>query len=137
MDPLRSRVVRGRVLVVDDEPLVGHALRKVLGREYDVTVRTSAREALDQLERGEHFDVIFCDVTMPSMTGLGFHEALEQISPALAARVVFVTGSASEATCDLFGVVPNMVLSKPFDAHLIRDVARQFVAARPDVVAEV
>lgn len=121
---------RGRVLVVDDEPIVGQAIAKVLAREHTVTVRTSPEEALAALARGEDYDVIFCDVSMPAMTGPAFHAELERVSPDQAARIVFVTGSASEATSSLFGSVPNMVLSKPFEARVIREIAREFAGSR-------
>lgn len=123
------------MLVVDDEPIVGQAFAKVLNREHEVTVRTDPREALEALAQGESFDIIFCDVAMPTMTGPGFHAELERLAPALASRIVFVTGSASEATCLLFGTVPNMVLSKPFEARVIREIAREFVEAGQDVGA--
>jgi CheY-like chemotaxis protein len=117
------------VLIVDDEPIVGQAFGRVLGREHDVTVLTNPREALATLAGGEVFDIIFCDVSMPAMTGLGFHAELERFAPRMAAKIVFVTGSASEATSNLFGTVPNMVLSKPFEARVIREIAREFVQA--------
>lgn len=130
MGILAPRELRGRVLVVDDEPIVGHAFARVLRREHDVTVRTCPAEALAGLAGGERYDIIFCDVSMPSMTGGEFHAALEQVAPSMSARIVFVTGSVSEATSSLFGSVPNMVLSKPFEAAVIREIAREFLARR-------
>jgi CheY-like chemotaxis protein len=126
--PVEGRV-RGRVLIIDDEPIVGQAFGKVLGREHDVTVLANPREALATLAGGEVYDVIFCEVSMPAMTGLGFHAELERVAPRMAAKIVFVTGSAWEATSNLLGTVPNMVLSKPFAARVIREVAREFVQA--------
>jgi len=58
----------------------GRLLRRVLEREYDVLVMTSAREALDQIGVGKPFDLILCDLMMPGLTGMDFHERLEPIA---------------------------------------------------------
>ena len=66
---------RAIVLVVDDEPSVGMALRRVL-REHDVTVVTTVSAALDILATGKQFDVIFSDLMMPQMSGMDFYQEL-------------------------------------------------------------
>ena len=52
---------RGRVLIVDDEILIDHGLRRALKREHDVLTLTDAREATRRIRDGERFDVILCD----------------------------------------------------------------------------
>jgi CheY-like chemotaxis protein len=53
---------RGRVLVIEDEPLVSETMRHILAREHDVTVIHDPGEALQALrEPAGAFDVVLCD----------------------------------------------------------------------------
>jgi CheY-like chemotaxis protein len=107
---------RGRLLVVDDEPQIGNTLRLLLQPECDVVPITSAREALRRLASGEEFDLIFCDLMMPDMTGMDFHEQLRRISPKEAERVVFMTGGVFSARSRVFvETIKNRCIDKPFD----------------------
>lgn len=65
-----------RILVVDDEPSILNALRRLLRtREFEVVTAESAAEGLAILER-ESIDVVISDMRMPLMTGAEF---LEQV----------------------------------------------------------
>src|SRR5207247_1132132 len=61
---------RRRVLVVDDEPLIGQVLLRILRSDYDVSVPKSSTEALARILGGERYDVILCDLLMPRLTGM-------------------------------------------------------------------
>jgi PAS domain S-box-containing protein len=127
---------RGRVLVVDDEPYVGKTMRRILGTAHDVEVLDSAREALARLVQPPAPDVILCDLMMPGMTGMELHAALLARDPAMAARMVFVTGGAlHESSRSFIAGVGNPVLEKPFPTDLLRGVVaetlRRGVAALP------
>ncbi|AEB12190.1 response regulator [Marinithermus hydrothermalis] len=66
-----------RVLLVDDEPFVGHLVRNLLVRDgYEVLVARNGREALDCLERGTEVHLIITDLAMPELDGFGLLEAL-------------------------------------------------------------
>ncbi|HUC86277.1 MAG TPA: PAS domain S-box protein [Candidatus Acidoferrales bacterium] len=60
-----------KILLVDDEPAVARTLQRLLARQnYEVTSRTSAREAMALfLEDPARFDLIITDLTMPEMSG--------------------------------------------------------------------
>lgn len=59
-----------RVLVVDDEVQIQHALRSVLqARHYDVDVASSAEEGLE-LTASRTPDIVILDLTLPGMSGL-------------------------------------------------------------------
>mgnify|MGYP003444411245 FL=1 len=114
--PARPSAPRGRVLVIDDDPAVGSALKLVLAEDHEVTVLTSARQALAQLGSGENFDAILCDVMMPEMSGIEFHGELAHTQPDLAAQVIFLTGGAFTLRArEFLDRVPNPRLGKPFD----------------------
>jgi CheY-like chemotaxis protein len=87
--PPRQRL---RVLVVDDEPLVAEMLERVLRRDHDVTAVSCGRDALDKISAGHWFDAIVSDVMMPNMTGIELLEALVQLAPEQAKRLMFLSG---------------------------------------------
>jgi signal transduction histidine kinase/CheY-like chemotaxis protein len=119
---------RARLLVIDDDPHVGHAVRETLARDHEVVALTSASEALQRLEGGESFDLILCDLMMPMMTGVDLHEILRRARPELAARMVFLTGGAFTARARTFlAEVPNPRLEKPFDPKSLRSFVRQLL----------
>ena len=118
---------RGAILVVDDEPAVGMALKRCL-RDHDVTVVTGVAEALDVLASGKQFDVIFSDLMMPQMTGMDFYRELTRRSPDDAARIVFVTGGAFTAVASEFlQQVANERLEKPFAPRTVRELVAKFL----------
>jgi signal transduction histidine kinase/CheY-like chemotaxis protein len=107
---------RGRVLVVDDEAMIRRSIQRSLGSQHDVTSASSGREALDLLVSGERFDMIFCDLMMPEMTGMELHAVLQMTSPEQAKQMVFLTGGAfTESARRFLSEVPNVALDKPFD----------------------
>ena len=117
---------RARVLVVDDERLVGDSLRRVLADEFSVTATTDPEQALAGIASGESFDVILCDVMMPVMNGVELRDRIDAISPDQAARIVFVTGGIVIAEVRaLLESVPNAWLEKPIDVEGLRDLIRR------------
>ena len=125
---------RGRILVVDDEPLVGKALMRVLGREHAVETVTRAREALDLIAAGERFDVILCDISMPEMTGIELHERLLATDLDQADRMIFISGGTfSEAARAFLERFAGRRFDKPFNNAELREGIRQWLARMPPV----
>lgn len=85
---------RGRILVIDDETSLVQAIRRYLAPDHDVDGVTSARTGIDLVMRGTQYDAIVCDLMMPQITGMEIHAAVLKLDPALAERIVFVTGGA-------------------------------------------
>jgi CheY-like chemotaxis protein len=83
-----------RVLVIDDDPVVGRAIQRVL-HGFHVTFAQSATGALGRILGGAEFRAVICDVMMPGVTGLQFHGQLVRDAPELARRTVFVSGACS------------------------------------------
>ncbi|MBX3201757.1 MAG: response regulator [Labilithrix sp.] len=111
----------GRILIVDDEPMILGAIVRSLGGAHDVTTLESAREALTRIEAGERYDVIVCDLMMPQMTGMDLHAELEARTPEMAERMVFMTGGVFTSRARTFlDTIPNQRLEKPFDTMHFR-----------------
>jgi signal transduction histidine kinase/BarA-like signal transduction histidine kinase len=119
---------RLRVLIVDDDPLVVSALKRLLGRQHQVTAVRSGEAGLEALAAAT-FDVILCDLMMPEMSGMTFHAELLRRAPEQCSRIVFMTGGAFAAETRAFlGSVPNRCLEKPFATETL-DAALAEVAA--------
>ncbi len=107
---------RGRLLIVDDERAIGASLHRALSPDHDVVTVTRAAAALEKITAGERFDIIFCDLMMPEMTGMDLHGELFVSLPEQAQRMVFFTGGAfTPRARDFLDVVPNARIEKPFD----------------------
>ena len=84
-----------KVLVVDDDPVVGTSFDRVLSSKgYAVITAGDGEEALKKLN-SESYDLVFTDIRMPGMSGLEVAERLKASQPWL--PVVIVTGYGSEA----------------------------------------
>ncbi len=127
-----SSAPSARILVVDDDSGVGSALGLMLGEDHDVTSVTSVREALPLLLKSTmDFDVVFCDLMMPELTGVDLFEALRMNRPGEEKRLVFMTGGAYTAEADQFlARVPNARVEKPFDLHAVRALLREVMTRR-------
>jgi signal transduction histidine kinase/ActR/RegA family two-component response regulator len=117
---------RGRVLVVDDDSAIRRSFSRFVRNQHDVVVADSATAAIQQLQDGERFDVILCDVMMPEMNGQEFFERVQELVPEQAERIVFMTGGAFTAETRDFVSTTRRLLEKPFEAAqleaMIQDV---------------
>lgn len=126
-----SNARRGAVLIVDDDPRVAEALRRVLSRDHDVTALRSGREALAHLVGAPTPDVVLCDVMMPDLTGPQLHDALLRDAPEAARRIVFMTGGAFSAqTREFLERTDNTCVEKPLDVAALRALVASRVVAR-------
>lgn len=119
---------RARVLVIDDEPLIARILQRGLSR-HQVTIASEARDALERIQRGETFDVILCDLMMPDISGIDVHEYLTREFPAVARRVVFMTGGAFTSKARQFlSTVSNERIDKPFSLSQVNKLVDRHLA---------
>ena len=115
-----------KVLVVDDDPVVGASFNRVLsGKGYIVVAAENGADALAKL-KDEKFDAVFTDLRMPGMDGLQVAESIKATQPWI--PVVLVTGygsAANEARARAAGVVD--FLRKPLSPDMIEDSAANAV----------
>jgi PAS domain S-box-containing protein len=120
----------GRILVVDDEAYVGSAVRRALSGEHDVTVVASAREALALVGRVPPFDLVITDLLMPDMSGIDLAAELERRSPAMANRMIFMTGGAfTPASRAFVSTHRASCLEKPFPLDALRELVARRLSA--------
>lgn len=118
------RALRKKVLVVDDDPVVGRSIDRVLSEKgYAVSTAADGQEALNKLAE-EHFDVVYTDIKMPGMDGIEVAERVKQRRPWI--PVVIITGygtAANKARAEAAGV--SGFLRKPLSPELIEGSARE------------
>jgi two-component system NtrC family sensor kinase len=122
---------RGTVLVVDDDPLVGRSIARLLQGPHDVTYLASPLEALGRIERGERWDAIVCDLMMPELSGMDLDARLARIAPDLLRRVLYLTGGAFTEQARQFLAEGRPWLEKPADAAVLRARVDELVRASP------
>ena len=117
------RSAQGRVLIVDDEPLIREMVCDALASERVEAVSTG-REALERIA-AEDWDLILCDMILPELSGLEVVAELEQVRPGALAKVVLMTGG------DFANRVPRRsdgakirTLEKPFSIKILRALVR-------------
>ena len=112
-----------KILIVDDDPVVGKSFDRVLsGRGYVVVTASDGAEALRKIAT-ESYDAVFTDIRMPGMDGIAVAEQIKSRQPWL--PVVIVSGYATpenEARARAAGV--SAVLHKPLSPEMIENGAR-------------
>jgi CheY-like chemotaxis protein len=110
-----------RVLVIDDEDALTEAIMAVLMAD-EVVVANSGEEGLNALN-SSRFDVVLCDIMMPTMPGPEVYMAIQERWPDLIPRVAFITGGTfTEQTRIFLENTTALVLTKPFRAHALREL---------------
>lgn len=111
--------VKGRVLIIDDEPLIRRVVRHAL-KAHDVVEASDGRDALRRCQ-SEFFDVILCDIMMPDVSGPEFYKLLQAQVPGAEASIVFFTAGSTEQTVhDFLDEVPNECLEKPIQRRRLQ-----------------
>lgn len=117
--------LRGKILIIDDEPRLAEAVRDMIGGEHDTSIVTTGTDALTLLMREpeDRFDLILCDLHMPEISGMDLHQKLAELRPSVADRMVFMSGGAFTARSREFvGRINNTCIDKPLDLHELRQL---------------
>lgn len=125
-------MTRARVLVVEDERLLGEAICELLEEEFDVELSTTVASANTRLREDPSFEVILCDAQLPDGTALEIFEAYSARWPERMQRFVFVSGGTDDGPLRaLLTSGRHRVLIKPFDIDVLPAlVAEQVSLAR-------
>jgi CheY-like chemotaxis protein len=118
-----------KVLVVDDDAVVGKSFNRVLTRDkgYVVITAQNGDEALEKM-RTQKYDLVFTDIKMPGMDGVELAARVKASQPWT--PVVIITGygtTANEARAKEVGVSDFM--RKPLSPEMIEESAAHALLA--------
>lgn len=119
--------INAKLLIVDDEPHILHALVKSLNmRGYQVTGATSGEEALKFLQ-AENFSLMVLDISMPGIGGITTMQQARDIQPNL--LIIVLTGYANVESA--IAAVKNHAvdyLRKPVKTQLLSDTIHKILS---------
>ena len=112
----------GRILVVDDEPIVQNVLRDILAREgHALTFAPDAETGLRTLG-SEEFDLVVLDLMLPGMGGLEALGEIRRLDPHQVVIMLTAYGSV-ETAVQAMRVGAHDFLTKPFkNEDVIRSI---------------
>ncbi len=117
-----------RVMVVDDEPIVGRRLRPVLEKlGFEVEVFEDPAPALARFVQGG-FDIVVSDIRMRGMDGIALLERVRSHSPS--AKVILITGHPSpEVAAEAMSKGAFEYIAKPFKTDELRRIVERAAAS--------
>ncbi len=125
----KTAELKGRILLVDDDPTLLRTYQRVLRASgYQVDTASTGVDAL-ATARAFDFDAILSDINMPGLDGLALLRAVKEHH--LEVPVVLMTGGASletAVTAVEFGAL--RYLTKPMDLSALAEVLGQAVGLR-------
>jgi len=126
----RSMHVGGKIIVVDDEAIVGRCCREILAADgHEVCVASTGEEALRKIENDD-FDVALVDLKIPGSGGLKLVRAIRKASQQT--EVVVITGYPSiENAKESIRLGAFDYVTKPFVPETVCSVVSQALACKP------
>ena len=125
-----ASTLRGRVLVVEDQAMVGDFMSELLGSwGLEVVLHRDPLQALEWLQdRSQVLDLVITDQTMPRMTGVELASRIATQREDL--PVLLYTGDAARYdTAELWRCGVHRLLRKPIDPKVLRSTIQALLRA--------
>jgi CheY-like chemotaxis protein len=105
-----------KILLVEDDPAFQEIMKEFLTEVgYEVVAVQNGVQGVHEVLASD-FEVILCDMMMPTLPGDMFFRAVERMRPHLCERFVFMTGHRGNPKVnDFIQNVRGTVLTKPFE----------------------
>lgn len=117
-----------KVLVIDDEKLLGQTIQLGLEDVFDVEIETSGRAGLQRLLQGDEVQLVLCDLSLPDLSGVEIHREVAEKRPELLPRFVVMTGGAiSTASRDFLERFDGPLLNKPFTLGQVEELVTRLL----------
>ncbi|MCR5622274.1 MAG: response regulator [Treponema sp.] len=112
-----NSVMKKKIIIIDDDPLVLKTIREYLKDEYDVSLARGGALAYRYLEQ-HHVDLIIIDFEMPGEKGDSVLLNIRKMPYAANASAIFLTGAADTKT------VMEILKTKP-QGYLVKPVSKE------------
>ena len=129
MSPCANCAPKTKILILDDEPIVGKRLKPAFQKAgYEVETFTDSASALARVEE-KQFDIVITDLKMEGTDGMGFLARVKEIAPDTG--VIVITGFATpESATESFRKGAYDFVAKPFKLSDITDIVRRLEERR-------
>jgi len=119
-------MIKGRILVVDDDADVALALSDILSsRGHRVDVATTVRSVLELLENNP-YDLVLTDTHLPEIDGLSLYREIVRRRPQLEHSFIFITGDVFNADPGGFLAQTGAeLLSKPCSSRGVENAVQR------------
>jgi phosphoserine phosphatase RsbU/P len=127
---MNPRSAPARILAVDDDPGVLHAVKRILGGQYELASTSSPLEAL-AMAGGFRPDLALLDIRMPAMDGFELMQRLRVEQPDM--DIIFVTGSMTDPDAHLIRAIQQgafYFIQKPFDREVLQTLIQRCLELR-------
>lgn len=124
----RSEKPKKKILLVEDELVIGRLFRRVLTEEgFDVDFVQDGLIA-SEVADNKDYDLLISDIRLPGITGIQLYERLKKNKPELSFKTIFITGDTMNVDIQLFLKESGMpCLVKPFKPEeLVKAVKKIF-----------
>lgn len=119
-----------RVLVIDDEQLLGQTIQLGLEDTMQVELETSGAKGLERIMKDEGFELVLCDLSLPDLSGIEIYATVADRKPELTDRFVVMTGGAvSNESRDFLDNYSGPLLNKPFTLSQVESLIRGIMNA--------
>ncbi len=115
-----------RILVVEDEPVIGEVCQRVLNDEgFKVDIAVNGYVAQDMLGEKD-YDLCLIDIRTPVKDGKQLYQFIIGKHPELADRVIFTTGDVADVYTQRFlELAGRPYLPKPFTPDQLKNIVAE------------
>ena len=123
----KNSEAKHNVLIVDDEPIVCHSVRRILSRQNCLVEEAFDADIAEQKLRYKKYDLIFLDLKMPGKDGMDALLSIKANYPGT--PVIMITGYGSiDKAIEATKLGAHQFLAKPFTPEEINEVAMEVLA---------
>lgn len=125
MNKVIKKIIKKKILVVDDEISICMLLQNFFSKHYEVITIYSALEALEWLE-GNLPDIIISDIRMAEMDGYEFLDKVRQRGFTKHTPIVMLSGKAeSKERIKCYRLGAQDYLTKPFNPEELEEIVKK------------
>jgi DNA-binding NtrC family response regulator len=123
----KNAEARKSVLVVDDEPIVCHSVRRILSKQNCSVEEAFDVEVAQQKMKNNKYDLIFLDLKMPKKDGMDVLTSIKMDYPDT--PVIMITGYGSiDKAIEATKLGAYQFLPKPFSPEELKEIAMEVLA---------
>ncbi|MBM4158942.1 MAG: response regulator [Ignavibacteria bacterium] len=123
----KNTVTRHSVLVVDDEPIVCHSLRRILTKQSCAVDEVFDVDIATQKMKENKYDVVFLDLKMPKKDGMEILKSFKEEYPNT--PVIMISGFATiDKAVEATRLGAYQFIPKPFTPEEIKNVTAEVLA---------